>query len=52
MNTINDSGFAFLSHTVLRGQVALRFAIGNWQTTREDVAATWAKIQEIASTLT
>ena len=52
MNTINDSGFAFLSHTVLGGQVALRFAIGNWQTTREDVAATWAKIQEIASTLT
>lgn len=52
MNAINDSGFAFLSHTVLAGRVVLRFAIGNWQTTREDVAATWAKIQETASTLT
>lgn len=51
LDTINDSGFAFLSHTVLNGQLVLRFAIGNWQTTRDDVAQTWTRIQEIAATM-
>ena len=51
MDTLNESGFAFLSHAVLAGQFTLRFAIGNFQTTRDDVANTWSKIQSIADTL-
>jgi aromatic-L-amino-acid decarboxylase len=48
LDTINASGFAFLSHTVLNGTMVLRLAIGNWMTTREDVAQTWTRIQELA----
>ncbi len=51
MDTINESGFAFLSHALLGGQFALRFAIGNFMTEREDVASTWKKLQAIADTL-
>lgn len=51
MDAVNESGFAFLSHAMLGGRFALRFAIGNFLTTREDVAATWRKIQAIADTL-
>lgn len=51
MDAMNDSGFAFLSHAVLDGKFTLRFAIGNWQTTREDVAATWTRLREIADNL-
>jgi aromatic-L-amino-acid decarboxylase len=48
MDTLNQSGFAFLSHTVLNGRFVIRFAIGNWMTTRQDVADTWARIQQLA----
>ena len=51
MDAVNESGFAFLSHAMLGGRFALRFAIGNFLTTHEDVAATWRKIQSIADTL-
>lgn len=51
MDAINESGFAFLSHTVQNGDYAIRFSIGNWMTTRDDVADTWKRIQETAATL-
>ena len=44
---INNSGKAFLSHTVLNGQYVLRFAIGNFQTTERDIRETWTLIQKI-----
>jgi aromatic-L-amino-acid decarboxylase len=51
MDAMNDSGFAFLSHTTLHGRFVLRFAVGNFLTTRDDISATWRKLQEIADTL-
>jgi aromatic-L-amino-acid decarboxylase len=45
---VNATGKAFLSHTILNGQYVLRFAIGNMQTTMDDVRETWHLIQETA----
>jgi aromatic-L-amino-acid decarboxylase len=41
MEAANASGEMFLSHTKIDGRFALRLAIGNLQTTRDDVAAAW-----------
>ncbi len=49
---INATGKAFLSHTVLNGRFVLRFAIGNFQTTEEDVRETWDLICRTANRLT
>ena len=43
---VNESGKAFLSHTVLNGKYVLRFAIGNMRTTEADVCETWELIQQ------
>jgi len=51
MDTLNASGFAFLSHTVQNGQYVLRFSIGNWMTTQQDVEQTWERIQKVAAEL-
>lgn len=48
---INRSGKAFLSHTVLNGKFVLRFAIGNFQTTEEDVRQTWNLIRQTARSI-
>jgi len=48
---INASGKAFLSHTVLGGQFTLRFAVGNFQTTEQDIRETWELIRDTASRL-
>ncbi|MGI9072732.1 MAG: pyridoxal phosphate-dependent decarboxylase family protein [Bryobacteraceae bacterium] len=48
---INATGEAFLSHTVLNGIFVLRFAIGNFQTTEQDIRDTWRLIQETAQEL-
>jgi aromatic-L-amino-acid decarboxylase len=48
---INATGKAFLSHTVLDGKFVLRFAIGNFQTTEQDVRETWSLIQKTAQQL-
>ncbi len=48
---INAGGKAFLSHTVLNGRFVLRFAIGNFQTTEQDVRETWELIRQIANRL-
>jgi len=46
---VNASGQAFLSHTVLNDRFVLRFAIGNFQTTEDDVRETWNLICETAA---
>jgi aromatic-L-amino-acid/L-tryptophan decarboxylase len=48
---INATGKAFLSHTVLNGAFVLRFAIGNFQTTEQDIRNTWSLIQKTAQAL-
>ena len=48
---INASGKLFLSHTILRGKFVLRFAIGNHQTTEEDIRESWRLIQQLAAKL-
>jgi aromatic-L-amino-acid decarboxylase len=49
MESANASGEMFLSHTKIDGRFALRLAIGNLQTTRDDVAAAWEILRECAS---
>jgi aromatic-L-amino-acid/L-tryptophan decarboxylase len=44
LSEINATGRAFLSHTILGDKVVLRFAIGNFMTTEEDVRQTWTLI--------
>ncbi len=51
LEAINQSGKAFLSHTVLNRKYVLRFAIGNFQTSERDVRETWQLIQETARTI-
>jgi aromatic-L-amino-acid decarboxylase len=45
---INNSGKAFLSHTILNGNYVLRCAFGNYLTTETDVHETWHLIQQAA----
>ena len=51
LEAVNASGEAFLSHTKLNGAFALRLAIGNLRTTREDVAAVWELLRGMADRL-
>jgi len=48
MDTVNQTGKIFLSHTKLRGKFGIRLTIGNIKTTWEDVALAWNIIQEKA----
>ncbi len=45
---INATGQAYLSHTVLNGKFTLRFAIGNFMTTEDDIRAAWDLICQAA----
>ncbi len=45
---INATGQAYLSHTVLNGKFVLRFAIGNFMTTEDDIRAAWNLIRQTA----
>ncbi|MGH9671948.1 MAG: pyridoxal phosphate-dependent decarboxylase family protein [Bryobacteraceae bacterium] len=47
LEAVNASGVALLSGTVLKGRYALRVAVGNQATTREDLALVWAKLREL-----
>ena len=51
LKAINESGHAFLSHTVLHGRYTLRFAIGNYMTNESDIRETWRLIEETADKL-
>jgi aromatic-L-amino-acid decarboxylase len=46
MDSVNASGKAFLSHTVLNGQFVIRLAIGDIKTTWEDLEETWHVISK------
>lgn len=41
LDRVNATGKAFLSHTVLNGQYVIRFAIGNFNTTQQDIDEIW-----------
>jgi aromatic-L-amino-acid decarboxylase len=51
LDRINASGAALLSHLVLDGRFALRLAIGNLGTSRDDLAAVWETIRRLAREL-
>ncbi|MBV8490268.1 MAG: aminotransferase class I/II-fold pyridoxal phosphate-dependent enzyme [Candidatus Eremiobacteraeota bacterium] len=51
LHAANDTGEIFISHTKIDGRYALRLAIGNLRTTREDVAHAWAVLQREAAKL-
>jgi aromatic-L-amino-acid decarboxylase len=48
---INSGGKLFLSQTMLDGKFVLRFAIGNHQTTEQDIRESWQLIQQCAAKL-
>jgi len=48
LERVNATGTVFLSHTKLNGRYALRLAIGNLRTTRDDVAAAWDLLRRAA----
>jgi aromatic-L-amino-acid decarboxylase len=50
IDAVNASGNAFLSHTKLNGEYALRIAIGNQATTQEHVARVWNQLKQVAET--
>ncbi len=51
MDAVNAGGFAFLSHTVVRGAFALRLAVGNIRTRPEDLERTWELLEREAAAL-
>jgi aromatic-L-amino-acid/L-tryptophan decarboxylase len=51
LDRVNASGEVFLSHTRVRGQYALRLAIGNLRTTEAHVRRAWELLTEGARTL-
>jgi aromatic-L-amino-acid decarboxylase len=48
LERINATGHAFLQGNTLRGKFMLRFAIGHYAVTREDVMSTWSLITRLA----
>jgi aromatic-L-amino-acid/L-tryptophan decarboxylase len=44
----NATGELFVAATTLRGQRTIRLAIGNWQTTEDDVRRAWEVLRESA----
>ncbi len=48
LRVVNSSGFAFLSHTRLNGHFAIRFCIGQTNTTWDDVVETYEFIRKIS----
>jgi aromatic-L-amino-acid decarboxylase len=49
--TVNASGEAFITTTIIRERLALHVAIGNLGTTEEDVRALWQLIRKAAASL-
>lgn len=49
LNAVNAGGEVFLSHAKIDGRYALRLAIGNMRTTREDVATAWTALRREAA---
>ncbi|XP_051142340.1 phenylacetaldehyde synthase-like [Andrographis paniculata] len=51
LDSVNSTGEAFISHTVLSGEFVLRFAVGAPLTEERHVVAAWKLLQEKASEL-
>src|SRR5205823_4511083 len=51
VDLVNETGEVFLSHTRLRGRIALRIAIGHLRTTEQHVRRAWDLLQQHAATL-
>jgi aromatic-L-amino-acid/L-tryptophan decarboxylase len=51
MERVNEGGEAFLSHTRLRGRIALRVSVGNLRTQERHVDRAWALLREAAADL-
>lgn len=49
IDAVNSSGKAFLSHTKVNGQFAIRVAIGNQATMHDHVARVWDLLQQAAA---
>jgi aromatic-L-amino-acid decarboxylase len=49
LEAINSSGLAFLSHASVNGRFVLRLAVGNYQTTRQDLEKVWNLIRNLAA---
>ncbi|MEZ4414991.1 MAG: pyridoxal-dependent decarboxylase [Gemmatimonadota bacterium] len=48
LEAINGSGFAFLSHATIAGRLTLRWALGTYLCTWQDLEAVWQRVQEAA----
>jgi len=51
MNAVNETGDVFLSHTRLRGRIALRVAIGHLRTEERHVRRAWDLLQKCSRDL-
>ena len=51
VDVVNQTGEVFLSHTRLRGRIALRIAIGHLRTTEQHVRRAWDLLQQHAAIL-
>jgi aromatic-L-amino-acid decarboxylase len=51
LEAVNQSGDVFISHTSIRGQYALRIAIGHIDTTERHVRHAWDLVVESAGAL-
>ena len=52
LERLNDSGRLYLTRNLVRGRLAIRFAVGQTATTRAHVQRAWRDIQETARALT
>jgi len=52
LESINDTGEIFISHTKLDGRYTLRLAVGNLHTTEKHVSRAWSLLQQHAAQLT
>ena len=51
VDIVNQTGEVFLSHTRLRGRIALRIAVGHLRTTEQHVRRAWDLLQQHAAAL-
>jgi aromatic-L-amino-acid decarboxylase len=51
LECVNDTGEIFLSHTRFAGRFQLRFAVGNFRTTEDDVRLAWSVLRREAAGL-
>jgi len=51
MDRLNASGRLYLTHTLLRGKVVLRFCVGQTHTEMRHVENAWKQIQEVAAAI-